>query len=180
MRSTPPGASPMSSRPLLVLRSIRQRRQLAGALRDHRGGDPDAGAQGHRRHAWCLGRQHRHRRHPHRRRAAPAASESGPPRHLGHPGDFPGIEGLKPLAHPGDLVAEILDESLIDRRIEVTLDQAVAMSRRLARQGLFVGPLSGACGHAALQAAYDGPRRTRRSHAPGGAEVKLGRRATAR
>lgn len=73
---------------------------------------------------------------------------------------FPGIEGLKPLGHPGDLVPEILDESLIDRRIEVTLDQAVAMSRRLARRGLFVGPSSGAYVHAALQVAADGPWRT--------------------
>ena len=51
---------------------------------------------------------------------------------------------------------EILDESLIDRRIEVTLDEAVAMSRRLAGQGLFVGPSSGAYVHAALTVAEAG------------------------
>ena len=72
---------------------------------------------------------------------------------------FPGIEGLKPLGHPGDLVPKILDEALIDRRVEVTLDEAVAMSRRLARRGLFVGPSSGAFVHAALELAVDGPYR---------------------
>jgi cysteine synthase B len=69
---------------------------------------------------------------------------------------FPGIEGLKPLGHPGDLVPEILDESVIDGRIEVTIDDAVALCRRLAGQGLFVGPSSGAYVHAALRVASEG------------------------
>lgn len=69
---------------------------------------------------------------------------------------FPGIEGLKPLGQPHDLVPEILDESLIDRRIDVTLDQAAAVCRRLSRRGLYVGPSSGAYVHAALQVAADG------------------------
>ena len=69
---------------------------------------------------------------------------------------FPGIEGLKPLGHPGDLVPEILDSSLIDRRIEVTLDEAVGICRELSRQGLFVGPSSGAYVHAALEVAAEG------------------------
>lgn len=68
---------------------------------------------------------------------------------------FPGIEGLKPLGQPGDFVPEILDESLIDRRIEVTIEQALAMCKRLARRGLFVGPSSGAYVHAALQVAAE-------------------------
>jgi cysteine synthase B len=72
----------------------------------------------------------------------------------------PGIEGLKPLGHPGDLVPDILDESLIDRRIEVTMDEAVSVSRKLARQGLFVGPSSGAFVHAALQVADGGRFKT--------------------
>lgn len=73
---------------------------------------------------------------------------------------FPGIEGLKPLGSPGDLVPEILDEALIDRRVEVTIDEAVAMSRRLAKQGLYVGPSSGAYVHLALQVALeDGKKR---------------------
>lgn len=69
------------------------------------------------------------------------------------PETFPGIEGLKPLGTPYDIVPAILDEALIDQRIPVTLDEAVAMCRRLAREGLFVGPSSGAYIHAALQVA---------------------------
>lgn len=69
------------------------------------------------------------------------------------PETFPGIEGLKPLGHPGDIVPKILDESLIDERIPVTLDEAVAMCRVLTRQGLFVGPSSGAFVHGALRLA---------------------------
>lgn len=69
---------------------------------------------------------------------------------------FPGIEGLKPLGHPGDIVPDILDEALIDQRISVTLDESLAMSRRLVRYGLFVGPSSGAYLHAALLLADSG------------------------
>lgn len=69
------------------------------------------------------------------------------------PETFPGIEGLKPLGHPGDIVPKLLDQSLIDERVPVTLDDAVAMCRRLTRYGLFVGPSSGAFVHAALQVA---------------------------
>lgn len=66
---------------------------------------------------------------------------------------FPGIEGLKPLGHPTDLVPEILDSGLIDQRLEVTLDEAAAVTRELARNGLFVGPSSGAFVHAARRLA---------------------------
>lgn len=62
---------------------------------------------------------------------------------------FPGIEGLKPLGHPGDIVPEILDESLIDERVTVTSEQALATCHELVRQGLFVGPSSGAYVYAA-------------------------------
>lgn len=72
------------------------------------------------------------------------------------PETFPGIEGLKPLGHPGDIVPRILDESLIDERIAVTLDEALAMCRRLTRQGLFVGPSSGAFVHGAIKLAASG------------------------
>ncbi|MBI4293211.1 MAG: PLP-dependent cysteine synthase family protein [Betaproteobacteria bacterium] len=72
------------------------------------------------------------------------------------PETFPGIEGLKPLGHPGDIVPKLLDASLIDERISVSLDDAVAMSRRLTRFGLFVGPSSGAFVHVALQIAKRG------------------------
>jgi S-sulfo-L-cysteine synthase (O-acetyl-L-serine-dependent) len=69
------------------------------------------------------------------------------------PDAFPGIEGLKPLGHAKDIVPALLDQSLIDRRIPVSLDDAVAMCKRLALHGLFVGPSSGAFVHAALKLA---------------------------
>ena len=60
------------------------------------------------------------------------------------PDIFPGIEGLKPLGAPDDIVPAILDESLIDARLDVSLDDALDACRALARAGLFVGPSSGA------------------------------------
>lgn len=76
------------------------------------------------------------------------------------PETFPGIEGLKPLGHPGDIVPKILDESLIDERLPVTIDEALATCRELAREGLFVGPSSGAFVHGALRLAQRGTLRT--------------------
>jgi cysteine synthase B len=75
------------------------------------------------------------------------------------PETFPGIEGLKPLGHPGDLVPAQLDESLIDQRVGVMLEEAVAMCKRLSREGLFVGPSSGAFVHAAMRLAAKGQHR---------------------
>lgn len=72
------------------------------------------------------------------------------------PEDFPGIEGLKPLGRPEDIVPDILDEGLIDRRLTLTLDEAVETSRILASAGLFVGPSSGACIAAAKRIAAGG------------------------
>lgn len=69
---------------------------------------------------------------------------------------FPGIEGLKPLGQPHDMVPEILDESLIDHRIDITSEHTAAMCHRLAKQGLFVGPSSGGYVHAALEVASTG------------------------
>jgi cysteine synthase B len=60
------------------------------------------------------------------------------------PEAFPGIEGLKPLGGPEDIVPAILDESIIDERIPVTSDDAYKMCVRLARAGFFVGQSSGA------------------------------------
>jgi len=76
------------------------------------------------------------------------------------PEPFPGIEGLKPLGAPGDIVPAILDEGLIDTRIPVDSESATAMCRRLAERGLFVGPSSGAYVHAALETAAGGRFRT--------------------
>lgn len=60
------------------------------------------------------------------------------------PEAFPGIEGLKPLGRPEDIVPAILDESVIDERVPVTVDDAYRMCVRLARAGFFVGQSSGA------------------------------------
>ena len=60
------------------------------------------------------------------------------------PDRFPGIEGLKPLGQPGDIVPEILDESVIDRRVDVSIDDAYEFCQRLSRRGVFVGQSSGA------------------------------------
>jgi cysteine synthase B len=60
------------------------------------------------------------------------------------PDAFPGVEGLKPLGRPEDIVPAILDESVIDERIHVTVDDTYAMCVRLARAGFFVGQSSGA------------------------------------
>ena len=76
------------------------------------------------------------------------------------PETFPGIEGLKPLGHPGDIVPALLDQSLIDERIPVTLDESLACCRQLVREGLFVGPSSGAFVHAALTLATSGKYRS--------------------
>jgi cysteine synthase B len=69
---------------------------------------------------------------------------------------FPGIEGLKPLGHEGDIVPAILDEGLIDERIPITLEDAVATCRDLSATGAFVGPSSGAYVWAARQVAASG------------------------
>ncbi|MCS6858957.1 MAG: cysteine synthase family protein [Abditibacteriales bacterium] len=69
------------------------------------------------------------------------------------PEEFPGVEGLKPLGHPGDIVPAIFDESVVDVTLRVKTEDAYAMSQRLAKQGLFVGQSSGAYLWGALQAA---------------------------
>lgn len=76
------------------------------------------------------------------------------------PETFPGIEGLKPLGEPGDIVPEILDQSLIDERVPLASEDALHVCRRLARAGLFVGPSSGAYVHAAVELACKGRHRT--------------------
>jgi len=60
------------------------------------------------------------------------------------PEAFPGIEGLKPLGKPEDIVPAILDERLVDEWVPVSVDEAHAMCLRLARAGFFVGQSSGA------------------------------------
>lgn len=60
------------------------------------------------------------------------------------PQRWPGIEGLKPLGEPEDIVPKILDESLIDRWLDVRADEAKEFCWDLARRGFFVGHSSGA------------------------------------
>ena len=72
------------------------------------------------------------------------------------PGDWRGIEGLKPLGEES-LVPQILDQGVIDRRVPVGLDEASAMARVLASRGVFVGQSSGAYLVAALDAAASEP-----------------------
>lgn len=84
--------------------------------------------------------------------------ESNPDLHIAVaiPERFPGIEGLKPLGAADDIVPAILDESLLDERVEVSSEEAEAMCHALAHQGLFVGPSSGAFVHVALRMALQG------------------------
>ncbi len=66
------------------------------------------------------------------------------------PADWRGIEGLKPLGED-DIVPEILDQSVIDERLRIDVDDAHDMSKLLASQGIFVGQSSGAY----LRGAYE-------------------------
>ncbi len=60
------------------------------------------------------------------------------------PEAFPGVEGLKPLKDPHDIVPDILDKSVIDEMIDGDVDDAWEMNQRLAKVGLFGGQSSGA------------------------------------
>lgn len=60
------------------------------------------------------------------------------------PDAFPGVEGLKPLKDPDDIIPEILDKSVIDRMWDNDVDKGWQMSQELARVGLFAGQSSGA------------------------------------
>ncbi len=74
------------------------------------------------------------------------------------PDAFPGVEGLKPLKDPHDLVPAILDKTVIDRMWDSDVDVAWRMSQRLARAGLFGGQSSGAY----LAGVYDVAKSIRR------------------
>jgi cysteine synthase B len=56
---------------------------------------------------------------------------------------WPGIEGLKPLGSPEDIVPNIFDESVIDEWIYITADEAKHWCNKVAKNGLFVGQSSG-------------------------------------
>ena len=56
---------------------------------------------------------------------------------------WPGIEGLKPLGSPEDIVPKILDESVVDNWINITADEAKHWCNILSKNGIFVGQSSG-------------------------------------
>ena len=67
-----------------------------------------------------------------------------------HPGD--GVQGLRSLDE--GFIPPVLDASVLDRKILVTSDDALVMTRRLASQeGVFAGISSGAVLHAAVRVA---------------------------
>src|SRR5262249_53335648 len=69
------------------------------------------------------------------------------------PEDFPGIEGLKPLENPGDIVPKILDASVVDQKVRVSSMDAAHMCALLARYGIFAGQSSGAYLHGVYETA---------------------------
>ena len=71
------------------------------------------------------------------------------------PEDFPGIEGLKPLESPGDIIPKILDRSLVDHKVRVSSDDSARLCGMLARHGLFAGQSSGAY----MQGVYETAKR---------------------
>jgi cysteine synthase B len=69
------------------------------------------------------------------------------------PEDFPGIEGLKPLENPGDIIPKILDKSVVDQKVRVSSTDAATMCALLARYGIFAGQSSGAYLHGVYETA---------------------------
>ena len=79
--------------------------------------------------------------------------------------DKPGVQVIAAEPHPGDsvqglrsldegFIPPVLDAAVLDRKILVTSDDALVMTRRLATQeGVFAGISSGAVLHAALRVA---------------------------
>ena len=56
---------------------------------------------------------------------------------------WPGIEGLKPLGSPEDIVPKIFDETIVDEWVNVTADESKNWANSVARKGYFVGQSSG-------------------------------------
>jgi cysteine synthase B len=69
------------------------------------------------------------------------------------PEDFPGIEGLKPLEAPGDIIPKILDSSVVDHKVRVSSADAARRCALLARFGIFAGQSSGAYLHGVYETA---------------------------
>ena len=64
---------------------------------------------------------------------------------------FHGLEGLKHMASA--IVPPIYDDGLADRKLEAPTEDAYGMARRLAREGLLVGPSAAAAVWASVQVA---------------------------
>ena len=73
------------------------------------------------------------------------------------PADWRGIEGLKPMGEDA-IVPEIFDQSVVDEKIQIDVDDAHKMSKLLASRGTFVGQSSGAY----LMGAYEVAKREKR------------------
>ena len=73
--------------------------------------------------------------------------------HCIRPELFPGIEGLKPLGSPGDIVPEIFDETIVDHYWDISIEDAYDTCQNLAANGLFVGQSSGGYVAGALKVA---------------------------
>ena len=73
--------------------------------------------------------------------------------------EWPGVEGLKPLGQ-GHIVPRTFDESIVDRYVEIDVDEAKDLSMVLASRGIFAGQSSGAYLQGACQVArkIDGGR----------------------
>src|SRR5262245_17069484 len=71
------------------------------------------------------------------------------------PEDFPGIEGLKPLESPGDIIPKILDSSVVDEKVRVSSADAARRCAQLAQFGIFAGQSSGAY----MQGVYETAKR---------------------
>ena len=60
------------------------------------------------------------------------------------PEEFPGVEGLKPIGSPEAIIPAILDQDIIDHRVDVSIEDSYDMCWKLAGAGFFVGQSSGA------------------------------------
>ena len=68
--------------------------------------------------------------------------------------EWPGVEGLKPLGQ-GHIVPRTFDESVVDRYVEIDVDEAKELSMVLAARGIFAGQSSGAYLQGACQVARE-------------------------
>ena len=69
-----------------------------------------------------------------------------------NPPEWPGVEGLKPLGE-GHIIPKTFDQSVVDTMLPIDVDEARAVSFKLAGRGLFAGQSSGAYMLGALKTA---------------------------